>query len=192
MDQLPADSGDPWSTPRPPWEAPPPGASPPPRQPGDPLFLAFVVIAGAAIALILVYFGIRALQLQAQLQQAPPTAPATIIPTPTEVVVDAPLTRTVPLASPTVVPLPTGGSTEDVVQRTMQSVVRVEAGDAEGTAFMVRQQGSDALFVTNAHVVEGTSTVTLVTRDGLSHPGVVLARDPRVDLAILDVRKLTG
>lgn len=192
MDQRPADSSDPWSVSRPGWEVPPPGAPPPPQQSGDPVFSAFVVIVGAAIALILVFFGIRALQLQSQLQQAQPTVQGTVTPTATAVIVDAPLTRTVPTASPTVAPLPTGGSTEDVVQRTMQSVVRVDAGDAEGTAFMYRQQGSDALFVTNAHVVEDTSTVTVVTRDGLSHPGVVLARDPRVDLAILDVHKLSG
>ncbi len=192
MDRPPTDSGDSGAGYQTPWDAPPPGS--PPRPPGDQAFSTFVILAGAVIVLLLVFLGIRALQLQSQLQQTAPTIESSPAATATTFVVDAPLTRTAPIgpaAPPTLAPQPTGGTTEDIVRRTMRSVVRVEAGDSEGTAFMFRQRGTDALFVTNAHVVEGTSTVTLVTRDGISYPGVVLARDPQVDLAIVDVRKLT-
>lgn len=192
MDRPPTESGDSGAGRRQPWDVPPPGT--PPTSSDNQVFSTFAVLLGALILALLVFLGVRALQLQSQLQQAVQTVEPSPVATATQVVIDAPLTRSTPVGpvpSPTPRVQPTGGTTEDVVRRTMESVVRVEAGDSEGTAFMFRQRGTDALFITNAHVVEGTSTVTLVTRDGISYPGVVLARDPQVDIAIVDVRKLT-
>jgi hypothetical protein len=73
----------------------------------------------------------------------------------------------------------------------MRAVARIRTEEAEGTAFPVRQRGNEVLFVTNAHVVEGYSNVVVITKDGAKQPGVVLAHDDDVDLAIVSVKNLS-
>ncbi|MFH1973006.1 MAG: trypsin-like peptidase domain-containing protein [Patescibacteria group bacterium] len=54
-----------------------------------------------------------------------------------------------------------------------------------GSGFFV---SSDGLIVTNRHVVgDEEASYTVVTRDGTELPATVLARDPVLDLAVLDV-----
>jgi len=58
-------------------------------------------------------------------------------------------------------PAPATASFEDIVARTLPSVVSIQAGQARGTGFFVR---TDAV-LTNAHVVEGQSSVQLQIGD---------------------------
>ncbi|MFM7063251.1 MAG: trypsin-like peptidase domain-containing protein, partial [Actinomycetes bacterium] len=73
------------------------------------------------------------------------------------------------------------------VARALRSSVRIE-----GRACATLQDGSGVvlgpdLVLTNAHVVAGTRTTTVVRPDGSSVPGRVVAFDPRADAAVLRV-----
>ncbi len=46
---------------------------------------------------------------------------------------------------------------------------------------------SDGLIVTNAHVVEGTSSVSVLLQDGTQYPAEIIGVDPDSDLAVLRV-----
>jgi S1-C subfamily serine protease len=78
----------------------------------------------------------------------------------------------------------------DVVGRVLPAVVNVVAasdlGEGEGTGFIVR---SDGIVVTNYHVVEGASEVTVITsdEDPVEYPARVIGGDIEADLAILDI-----
>ncbi len=77
-----------------------------------------------------------------------------------------------------------------VVERVLPAVVNVVAssdqGDGEGTGFIVR---SDGIVVTNFHVVEGATKVTVLTSDEepVEYDARVIGGDIQDDLAILDV-----
>jgi putative serine protease PepD len=62
-------------------------------------------------------------------------------------------------------------------------------GQATGSGFVVDKQG---LIVTNAHVVEGATTVTVKVGDGATHPATVVGRDESTDLALLRVGDAGG
>ena len=68
----------------------------------------------------------------------------------------------------------------------------------QSVAFVLSQQGtgsgvviSENLLVTNAHVAWPDRTVSLVFRNGATFQGRVIALDPFVDLAIVDISRLT-
>jgi putative serine protease PepD len=77
-----------------------------------------------------------------------------------------------------------------VVDRVLPSVVNVvsefSGGEGEGTGFVVR---SDGIIVTNYHVVEGASKVTVLTsaKDPVHYDARVIGGDVEADLAVLDV-----
>jgi serine protease Do len=81
-------------------------------------------------------------------------------------------------------------SIERVVEEVLPAVVNVvatsDAGEGEGSGFIVRDDG---IIVTNYHVVEGASSVTVLTSD--EEPDEYTARwiggDIQADLAILDI-----
>ena len=77
-------------------------------------------------------------------------------------------------------------SIERVVQYVLPAVVNVVAGEGEGTGFIVRDDG---IIVTNYHVVEGASSVTVLTSDEEpdEYTARVIGGDIQADLAILDV-----
>jgi len=58
-------------------------------------------------------------------------------------------------------------------------------GGASGSGFVVSKDG---LVVTNAHVVNGASAVTVKLGDGATHHATVVGRDESTDLALLRVR----
>lgn len=58
------------------------------------------------------------------------------------------------------------------------------AQSSSGSAFAVHKSGK---LLTNSHVVEGCSEVTLIDRDGRLHSARVEARDERTDLALVAV-----
>ncbi len=106
--------------------------------------------------------------------------------------------------SPTVAASPAAGSTpsprsangptpapSEFLTRDLSSVARVQTADAEGTAFLARQQGTTALWITNAHVVADTTSANLILTDGTNLQGVVVARDENVDIAVIAVENLT-
>jgi putative serine protease PepD len=77
-----------------------------------------------------------------------------------------------------------------VVDRVLPAVVNVvsefSGGEGEGTGFVVR---SDGIIVTNYHVVEGASKVTVLTsaKDPVHYDARVIGGDVEADLAVLDV-----
>ncbi len=78
----------------------------------------------------------------------------------------------------------------EVVDRVLPAVVNVVAetsgGEGEGTGFVVR---ADGIIVTNYHVVEGATKVTVLTSDEepVEYEARVIGGDIEDDLAILDV-----
>jgi S1-C subfamily serine protease len=83
---------------------------------------------------------------------------------------------------------PSLGSTsiENVVQRVLPAVVNVVTSRGEGTGFIVRQDG---IVVTNFHVVEGASEVSVLTSDPdpTRYSARVIGGDQQADLAVLQV-----
>jgi S1-C subfamily serine protease len=74
----------------------------------------------------------------------------------------------------------------DVVDLVLPSVVNVEGDGGEGTGFIVREDG---IIVTNFHVVEGASRLTVFTSDEepREFDARVIGGDIQADLAVLDV-----
>ncbi|MBS1870230.1 MAG: trypsin-like peptidase domain-containing protein [Actinobacteria bacterium] len=62
-------------------------------------------------------------------------------------------------------------------------------GGASGSGFVVSKDG---LVVTNAHVVNGASAVTVKLGDGATHQAMVVGRDESTDLALLRVQGAGG
>jgi S1-C subfamily serine protease len=73
-----------------------------------------------------------------------------------------------------------------VVDAVLPAVVNVEADEGEGTGFIVREDG---IVVTNFHVVEGASRITIFTSDEQpdEYDARVIGGDIQADLAVLDV-----
>lgn len=63
----------------------------------------------------------------------------------------------------------------------MAAVVLIDTPSARGSGFFVTTE----TVVTNAHVVEGNTSVTLKMPDGSSLPATVVRREPSVDLALV-------
>ena len=81
-------------------------------------------------------------------------------------------------------PLSSGLSVADVVENALPSVVQIIVGSGSGTGFIVNESG---LVVTNKHVVDGTSQVTLRLVSGENFQGRVSERHPSLDLAYIEV-----
>lgn len=117
---------------------------------------------------------------------APTPAPTTTGPAPTTSATSATSTTS---TSTTVPPI------EADIAFTVDSVIDTIA---PSVAFVLTQQGtgsgvviSDELLVTNAHVVWPDRTVSLVFRNGATFQGRVLAIDPFIDLAVVDISRLS-
>ena len=93
---------------------------------------------------------------------------------------------------PTTTDAPASGreAIADVVDRVLPAVVNVVSdfggGQGEGTGFVVR---SDGIVVTNYHVVEGASHVSVFSSDAdpVRYDARVIGGDAQADLAILDI-----
>ena len=115
--------------------------------------------------------------------------PAPVVqPAPTPVVPEAP-----PLPPPTPPQPPAPpvepaddkeSSLEELVARVIPAVASIQAGNARGSGFFVR---SDAV-ITNAHVIEGQSSVRLQVGDR-SHAARVISISAGSDLAILQIER---
>lgn len=86
------------------------------------------------------------------------------------------------------VTMPSAPVERDAVAHAGPSTVKVVAigcgQEQEGSGF-VASSGVADLVVTNAHVVAGTTTITVVAPDGRSSPAVPVLFDPKFDLAVL-------
>jgi hypothetical protein len=78
---------------------------------------------------------------------------------------------------------PAAAGFEDVADRAVRAVVRVEAGGNTGSGFFVAPD----TVLTNAHVVPGAWSVTIRRFDGSTRAANVAASSPETDLAVLRV-----
>ena len=117
-----------------------------------------------------------------------PNPTPTLIPTATPDIpatVSAELTRVAP--PPTPERVSATRSIADVVSSIAPGLVQISTPSGGGSGFVVSQDG---LIVTNAHVVERHSTVTVRFVDGQSYTGRVLGRDETLDLAVVKVQSI--
>ena len=92
-------------------------------------------------------------------------------------------TQSAPSNAPTAASAPVAPSSlEDVISRTLPAVVSIDAGNARGTGFFIRP---DAV-LTNAHVVQGQSSVQLQTSTA-KYTARVANVSTGSDLAVLQV-----
>lgn len=81
---------------------------------------------------------------------------------------------------------PASAAFKDVLPGYLGSIVLVDTDSATGTAFAVESLPNLTRFLTNSHVVKGSTTVTLQDPTGKRVEARVVADDPAVDLALLE------
>ena len=96
---------------------------------------------------------------------------------------DAPVPRS-QLESVFEVPLASGLEVADVVENALPSVVQIIAGGGTGSGFILNEDG---LLVTNKHVVNGSSRVTIRFTSGDEYKADVVGSHADVDLAYLAI-----
>jgi S1-C subfamily serine protease len=77
-----------------------------------------------------------------------------------------------------------GRSVQQIVRDASPGVVLVQQASGLGSGFLIDAKGR---ILTNAHVVGEASDVTVTYADGTEQRAKVLASDPAIDLAVLDV-----
>ena len=129
-----------------------------------------------------------------------PTPTATQTPTNTPVPTNTPSPTPIPTSTPTLTPTPTHTPTAtavsvtslsvaDVVDEARPSVVRIIAGEGSGTGFVVN---ADGYILTNEHVVDGQTRVTVVLHDGAQISARVVSADAARDIALLKADNVPG
>ena len=118
-----------------------------------------------------------------------PTLPPTATPSPTATPQPTQTPTPTPTLQPTATPTPTPTpvpelSIADVVDNARKSVVHIVGGTGSGTGFVADPAG---YILTNAHVVEGATSVTVVLDGGFRTSGKVVARDPDRDIALVKI-----
>ena len=81
-------------------------------------------------------------------------------------------------------PLSSGLSVADVTENALPSVVQIIAGSGSGSGFILNEGG---LVVTNKHVVEGSSRVTVRLATGGEYQASVTQRHTDLDLAYIQI-----
>ncbi|WP_107483845.1 S1C family serine protease, partial [Streptomyces sp. SA15] len=81
------------------------------------------------------------------------------------------------------------GDLEAVAARVLPSVVSVRTANGQGSGFVFDDRGR---ILTNAHVVEGSSRVTVELQDGRSLSAEVVGDDPAHDVAVLEPETSRG
>lgn len=118
-----------------------------------------------------------------------PTPETDLLPPPS----GAPVTSGGGTATPVPTVQPYGMMTiEDVVKGALPGVLRVTGDIANnqqstGTGFVIKSGASFAYVVTNDHVVNGASDVTLSTQDGTQLPAIAVQEDSADDLAVIKI-----
>lgn len=73
---------------------------------------------------------------------------------------------------------------EQIVHDSLPAIVQIHAGEFSGSGFLITSAG---LVATNAHVVEGQKSITVVTSDGNPLPSTNIYVDHDRDLALIKV-----
>lgn len=91
----------------------------------------------------------------------------------------------------------TNMSVKDVVKNTQDTVVEIQTEQTTNDSFMQQyvSQGAgsgviitdDGYIVTNNHVIEGASKITVRTKDGNSYSATLIGRDEKTDLAVIKI-----
>ena len=81
-------------------------------------------------------------------------------------------------------PLSSGLSLPDMVENALRSIVEIQTTFGGGSGFIIN---SDGLVVTNKHVIEGASRVTLRETSGNSFEADVVGGHPTFDLAYIQI-----
>ena len=130
--------------------------------------------AATAIALLAM------LACSAEPTPVPPTATTT---SPTPTVPSAPVARS-DVETTFNEPLSSGLSIADVTENALPSVAHIVTGTGSGTGFIVNESG---LVVTNKHVVDGSTQVSVRMASGSEYRGTVTQRHPTLDLAYISI-----
>lgn len=126
--------------------------------------------------------------------QMPTPAPTVTAPTPTAVPVPTTQIPT-PAPLPTATPEPTIAPTatpapltlDQLVEESASAVVRVSSSTGVGSGVIFRLSGSEALVLTNQHVVGTSSSVTVRVDDSVDYTGDVVSTDITRDLAVVRI-----
>ena len=81
-------------------------------------------------------------------------------------------------------PLSSGLSVADVTENALPSVAHIVTGTGSGTGFIVNESG---LVVTNKHVVDGSTQISVRMAAGSEYRGTVTQRHPTLDLAYISI-----
>lgn len=130
----------------------------------------------------------------------PPTPTPTEIPTPTPTPVPtttpSPTPTNTPTATPTLTPTPSPTANPTVtiagmVDLARPSVVRISTGRGTGSGVITEivhvVSGNAARIVTNAHVVDGATSITVRVNDAVDFSATLLGIDTVRDLAVLQI-----
>ena len=146
--------------------------------------------------LVMIAAAITLLATLACSPEATPSPTPAPIPTPTSAAMPTPTPgNTAPTVPRTPVPrsdveaafdkpLSSGLSVADVTENALPSVAQIIAGSGSGSGFIINEGG---LVVTNKHVVEGSSRVTVRLAAGGEYQGSVTQRHPTLDLAYIQI-----
>ncbi len=74
-----------------------------------------------------------------------------------------------------------------MVSEARPAVVRIETGSGSGSGVIFETQGRTGYIVTNHHVVEGETRVTVTVNDSATYSGSVLGTDQERDLAVVSI-----
>ena len=133
-----------------------------------------LMLAATAIVLLAM------LACAAESTPVPPMATTT---SPTPTVPNAPVSRSY-VETTFSEPLSSGLSIADVTENALPSVAHIVTGTGSGTGFIVNESG---LVVTNKHVVDGSTQVSVRMASGSEYRGSVTQRHPTLDLAYINI-----
>jgi S1-C subfamily serine protease len=94
-------------------------------------------------------------------------------------------TKNSPMPTATKSTTPTRLTNAEIIQKVKPSVVFLQTATGAGSGFIVESSG---LILTNAHVVEGTNSVTAKLSNGRVFIGSVLGRNEIIDLALVKIQ----
>ena len=119
---------------------------------------------------------------------------ATIAAMPTPTPIPKPTPTPVPTPTPTVTPTPTLPPTKspaellsEMVKQARPAVVRIQTGAGSGSGVIFETQAQTGYVITNHHVVEGASLVSVIINDSTTYRGTVRGTDPVRDLAVVSI-----
>ena len=123
-----------------------------------------------------------------------PTPTPTPTATPTHTPTPAPTPKATPTHTPTPTPIPTPvpeeafeSAVSEMVKQVRLAVVRISSRSGTGTGVIFDTDGQTGYVVTNYHVLEGQTSVSVTVNDSTTHSGIVLGVDTERDLAVISI-----